>query len=253
MRTNNQEYWDEQAADYDSLYTSPWWRREDDRVKEWLLRLSLPKDRVPVILDIGCGTGFLFRQLVAANICCEYVGFDISAEMIKNFHPPHREGVHLEEADVADYRWPRPYAPDLIASIYCPLSFSAERWSAVRRLAAKQEPGGLLFLMVLNRYSLRRLLHFQLSAQGNFDPREQPNTLTSVRSSNVEVFYDRPSQVRAAVGNAGYKILHLGGDGPLSGLLEDVRLWRVNALVGERSPALSYSMLLIAEKILCLA
>src|ERR1700685_1258753 len=87
MRTNNQEYWDEQAADYDSLYTSPWWRREDDRVKEWLLRLSLPKDRVPVILDIGCGTGFLFRQLVAANICCEYVGFDISAEMIKNFHP----------------------------------------------------------------------------------------------------------------------------------------------------------------------
>ena len=32
MRVDNRSYWEAQAADYDSLYTTRWWRREDDRI-----------------------------------------------------------------------------------------------------------------------------------------------------------------------------------------------------------------------------
>jgi SAM-dependent methyltransferase len=214
-----------------------------------LLRgLPWPEERAPVVLDIGCGTGFLFRQLEACEISCDYVGVDIAPQMLKHFHPPGRKRVELVEADIAEYQWDRGEPPDLIASIYCPLSFSAPRWATIDRLARTQSPGGTLFLMLLNRYSLRRLLHLQFGSRGRYAPRERQDRLESATASEVEVFYDRPAEVRAAVTGAGYRVVYLGGDGPLSGVLEKVPLWRASAWLGTRSPLLSYSMILIAEK-----
>jgi hypothetical protein len=136
----------------------------------------------------------------------------------------------------------------LIASIYCPLSFSAGRWTAIRRLAGRQETGGVLFLMLLNRYSLRRLLRLKLGRRGRYAPREHAETQEPGSASDAEVFYDRPAEVRDAVTRAGYTVLYLVGDGPLSGVIEKTSLWPVSAWLGRKSPWLSYSMILIAEK-----
>jgi SAM-dependent methyltransferase len=246
----NKRFWDEQAARYDSLYTSAWWQLEDSQIKDWLPELSLPKDRAAVVLDIGCGTGFLFRQLEACRITCDYVGVDISPQMLEHFDPPGRACVKLEEADIADYEWHCDEPPDLIASIYCPLSFSTERWTVIHRLANEQKKGGMLFLMLLNRYSLRRLLRLELGSRGRYAPRERPEAEKSGPATDAEVFYDRPAEVRAAVTEAGYQVTYLGGDGPLSGVLEKPSLWRASAWLGTRSPLLSYSMIVVAEKIL---
>jgi SAM-dependent methyltransferase len=250
VSVGNKRFWDGQAAQYDSLYMSPWWQLEDDRVKELLSLVPWPKDRAAVVLDIGCGTGFFFRQLEACSISCDYVGVDIAPQMLKHFHPTGKAGVELVEADMADYQWDRSEPPDLIASIYCPLSFSAQRWRTVRRIACGQKAGGTLFLMLLNRYSLRRLLRLQFSSRGRYAPRELTDRLESGSPSDVEVFYDRPAEVHAAVTEAGYRVVYLGGDGPLSGVLEKISLWRASAWLGTRSPLLSYSMILIAEKVL---
>lgn len=249
MSSGNKSFWDEQAADYDALYSTPWWRLEDNRIQACLPHLSWPKGRTAAVLDIGCGTGFLFRQLEACNIRCDYVGVDISPQMIEHFHPADRACVKLVEKDITDYQWERDEPPDLIASIYCPLSFSAERWTTIRRLANTQKPGGTLFLMFLNRYSLRRLLRLQLGSRGCYAPRERPESQESGSANDVEVYYDRPPEVRSAVTGAGYRVIYLGGDGPLSGVLEKAWLWRTSAWLGARSPMLSYSMILIAEKI----
>jgi SAM-dependent methyltransferase len=249
MSAGNKRFWNEHAACYDSLYNSPWWQLEDERIKDGLSELSLPKDRAAVVLDIGCGTGFLFRQLKASNITCDYVGVDISRQMLDHFDPPDEAGVKLVEADIADYEWHRDEPPDLIASIYCPLSFSTERWTVIHRLANEQKAGGKLFLMLLNRYSLRRLLRLQLSSRGRYAPRERSEDEKSGSATDVEVFYDRPAEVHAAVTEAGYQVTYLGGDGPLSGVLEKPSLWRASAWLGTRSPMLSYSMIIIAEKI----
>jgi SAM-dependent methyltransferase len=203
-----------------------------------------------MVLDIGCGTGFLFRQLEACGISCDYVGIDISPQMLEHFHPTGRACVERVTADIAGYHWHRNDPPDLIASIYCPLSFSAERWAVIHRLASEQKTGGALFLMLLNRYSLRRLLRLQLRSRGRYAPRERPENQKSGSVSDVEVFYDRPAEVRAAVAKAGYQVIYFGGDGPLSGVLEKTSLWPVNEWLGTRSPMLSYSMILIAKKIL---
>ena len=126
--------------------------------------------------------------------------------------------------------------------MYSPLSFSAERWAVIKRFAALQLPGDKLFITLLNRYSLRRLLRGQLSGSGDFSSRR------SRQHSTVEVFFEHARHVRSAVVNAGYRIIFLGGDGPLSGVLEVSPLWRANAWLGKAGPALSHTIILIAER-----
>jgi SAM-dependent methyltransferase len=242
MRVDNRSYWNEQAAHYDRLYTTAWCLREDDRISSWLPRLSLPDS--PVVLDLGCGTGSFLRQLAAANIKSRYFGVDVSREMIAHFHADGAAAlsVELTVADAADYRWPEESPPNLIASTYSPLSFTPERWTVIRRLAAQQLPGDKLFINLLNRYSLRRLLHGQFSASGDFNSRR------SRQHSTVKVFFDQARRVESEVSAAGYQVIFLGGDGPLSGVLEACPLWGVNAWLGQVSPALSHSIILVAEK-----
>ena len=152
--------------------------------------------------------------------------------MIANFHSDGAPAISIEVAvaDATDYSWPEASPPDLIASIYSPLSFSPERWTVIRRFAALQRPGDKLFLTLLNRYSLRRLIRGQLSASGDFSSRK------SRQRSTVEVFFDRARQVRSAILGAGYRIDFLGGDGPLSGVLEASPLWVANASAGAGRP-----------------
>jgi SAM-dependent methyltransferase len=234
MKTDNEAYWDEHASHYDALYTSLWWIREDNRINTWLIRLSLPT--MSTVLDIGRGTGFVLRQLATIGIKSRYFGVDISSGMIKEFHPDDAPyaSLYLIETDIADYQWPYPAGPDLITSIYCPLSFSEHRWSVIRRLAATQQAGDKLFIMLLNRYSLRRLLHLELGARGSYKARE------SNRRSTVEVFYDRPAEIRAAIAEARYQTLFFTGDGPLTGVLEATPLWQANAWLGKISTAFRY-------------
>ena len=243
MRIDNRSYWEAQALDYDSLYITPWCRREDDRITAWLPRLFLPDS--PTVLDIGCGTGLFLRQLAAANIKSRYFGVDISRNMIANFRSDDVPAISVEVSvsDAADYRWPDLRPPNLIASIYSPLSFSPGRWAVISRFAALQLPGDKLFITLLNRYSLRRLLRGQLSASGDFSSRR------SRKRNTVEVFFEHARHVRSAVVAAGYRIIFLGGDGPLSGVLEVSPLWHANAWLGKASPALSHTIILIAERV----
>jgi hypothetical protein len=54
---DNRSYWDAQAADCDSLYTTSWCKREEDRIRDGLHKLCLPNS--PVALDIPPAAGGL--------------------------------------------------------------------------------------------------------------------------------------------------------------------------------------------------
>ena len=97
--------------------------------------------------------------------------------------------------------------------------------------------------MVLNRYSLRRALRLDFRSTGTY------RTRRSRSRSEVSVFYDQPKAIHRAVTDAGYKVLLLSGDGPLSGVLEGTMLWRPNNLMGLHTPMLSHSIIVIGEKV----
>jgi len=183
--------------------------------------------------------------LLWAAIKSRYFGVDISHEMIDRFHADEGAALSVEVTalDAADYQWPLPSPPDLIASIYSPLSFSENRWAIISKLATQQRPGDKLFITLLNRNSLRRVLCGQLSGAGDFRSRGAP------RRRTVEVFFERASHVRSALAEADYRIVYLGGDGPLSGALEVRPLWRANAWLGQSTTALSHTLIVVAEKI----
>jgi SAM-dependent methyltransferase len=240
---DSKTYWDEHARKYDSLYTSAWCQLEDRRVASCISLLALPPK--PVVLDIGCGTGFALRQLSAAGIVPRYFGFDISSRMIECFDRTGAKftSIVLSVSDLAAYEWHEATRPNLIISTYGSLSFCKDRWTAIRRLAALQKTGDKIFLMALGRYALRRLMRLDFWASGVY------RTRASNSSSEVTVFYDRPHQIESMVTDMGYRLLLMRGDGPLCGVFERPGLWKANNLIGQHTTALSHTMILAGEKI----
>jgi SAM-dependent methyltransferase len=241
--SDNRDYWDEHADGYDSLYTSDWCQLEDRRVAADLVDLALPPGPI-VVLDIGCGTGFALRQLGVIGVKTKYTGIDISPKMIASFNAGDMlaDSIKLQVADFARYAWQEDSRPTLIISTYGSINFSRGRWSALARLSALQRRGDTIFLMVLNRYSLRRVVHLSLR------PTDAYRTRSSHSSKQVAVFYDTLRTVKANLTAMGYKILLTHGDGPLSGLYEQQALWPPNDWIGQRSTLLSHTITIAGRK-----
>lgn len=237
------EYWDQVAAGFDALYTSRWSRLEDRRVVGHLKELSLKAN--PVVLDLGCGTGLGLRLLNEANVSPHYHGIDISPNMLKAFSADKSgaESVELTVADLDTYEWAADEGPDLVMSVYSSMSFCAQRWAALNRLAERQKPGDKMLLMALSRFSLARLLRMRTGKQGYCRTRSTSN------KSFVRAYYETPKRMRRNLENMGYEISVLDGDGPMTGLLESRALWRLNDALGRAIPGLSYTLIAVAEKV----
>jgi Methyltransferase domain len=241
--SDNRDYWDEHAHGYDSLYTSDWCQLEDRRVAADLVGLALPPGPI-VVLDIGCGTGFALRQLGAIGVTAKYTGIDISPKMIASFNAGDMlaDSIKLQVADFDQYTWQQDSRPTLIISTYGSINFSRNRWSALAQLSALQHRGDTIFMMVLNRYSLRRVIHLRLGST------EAYRTRSSHSSIQVPVFYDTVRTINANLTAMGYKMLLRRGDGPLSGLYEQPVLWRPNDWIGQRSTLLSHTITIAGRK-----
>ncbi|MGH6837477.1 MAG: class I SAM-dependent methyltransferase [Methylocella sp.] len=153
-------YWNALAGRYGSLYDSEWSRFEDASLKRDLERL-LAHANGRRVLDIGCGAGLGYELLGGPKQMIEYVGFDISAGMLAQFHAKHPEAQLVQGSadDMLNYFEPSQF--DLVISTNVAASFVADvrkLADAIRTLLASK---GLASLSFLNRVSLRRLYHLK--------------------------------------------------------------------------------------------
>jgi SAM-dependent methyltransferase len=242
MRLAPAEYWNRQAASYDALYQSPWSHAENDYVLQRLKRLRIP--RGATVLDLGCGTGLGLHLLERAGVSCKYVGVDISHQMLTHFHVPSntRSAVTLVHCDVADYVPPHSETPTLIMSLFGSLSFSPARWIALERLTGAQRRGGRLHLMLLARYSLRRLSKMQIS------PTAEYSTRGSASEHSVTAYFDTGRAMRDNLKRLGYAVDATYGDGPIAGVLERRTFWGYSQYIGSHTTTLSHMITLEAIK-----
>jgi ubiquinone/menaquinone biosynthesis C-methylase UbiE len=141
---------DDYAAGYDSWYATPRgqvaWRFE----LEVLLRALEPRSGEEV-LDAGCGTGVLARELAARGVAV--TGVDISGAMLGLAREKLRgEGVRLVHADIAAL--PFPHASYDAVVCFTVLEFLPHPEEALREMWRVLKPGGRLVLGVLNRLSV---------------------------------------------------------------------------------------------------
>jgi SAM-dependent methyltransferase len=150
---------DAKAEVYESNRLGPWYQAQGDRVLE---HLSLePAD---VVLDVGCGTGYLLRQVARAWPGVIGIGVDIAPKMIEVARAKAaEEGLAHLTFVAADWEQPGGEAASLIgrrpvASAVCVSAFHYFRGpvSALRAIHDVLRPGGQL--LILDRARERSLL-----------------------------------------------------------------------------------------------
>jgi len=79
------------AEGYRDLYNRHWWWRARERVVLDLLRARKPPGGWNKILDVGCGDGLLFDQLLRFG---EVEGVEVSPTLVRD-DGPHRGRIHI--------------------------------------------------------------------------------------------------------------------------------------------------------------
>lgn len=138
------------AAGYDSWYTTPRgqvaWRFE----LELLLRMLEPRSGEGV-LDAGCGTGVLARELAARGVAV--TGVDVSGAMLGLAREKLQgKGVRLVHADIAALPFPDGSYDAVVC--FTVLEFLPHPKETLQEMWRVLKPGGRLVLGVLNRLSV---------------------------------------------------------------------------------------------------
>ena len=137
----SRKHFDSQASEYDAretAYYSKYPKISCLDVSKRLRSVSYAK-----LLDVGCGTGYLFELLLAQREA-EYHGLDLSSEMLKMAEAKFNGSVVLVEG-VADRL---PYADDSFDVVTCIQSFHhyPDPDKAMQEAFRVLKPGGLYIL-----------------------------------------------------------------------------------------------------------
>jgi len=145
---------DEKAARYESNRLAPWYKAQGS-----LVLAHLGSVRGPV-LDIGCGTGWFIRRLLAGNPAGRAIGVDLAPEMIAEARRrAAAEGLTgatfvTGDWESADTRAQvRQLLPSGATAVVCAstLHYFQEPVEALRSMARVLAPGGRLLLVERSR------------------------------------------------------------------------------------------------------
>ena len=232
-------YWDSLAAAYDSLYVSEWSLIENGVVRQhlsWLAGIEEAK-----VLDLGCGTGLGYEICHAINATIEYTGIDISPSMIEICKKKWPKGTFkLLSMDnlsgVASDHF------DVVISLFSSFSFSDKPRCTLPEVYRVLRPGGMTYISLLSKWSLRRLLNRHLSSI------EYYYTRNSVEEFVVPAWVFSKKEVVRLFNWTGFKSCHVQGLGIFSGLFERPYLWSLDQRLSNFFPDLTHMLTVTAEK-----
>jgi ubiquinone/menaquinone biosynthesis C-methylase UbiE len=150
---------DAKAEVYESNRLAPWYQAQGDRVLE-----HLSVDPAEVVLDVGCGTGYLLRQIARACPGVTGIGVDIAPKMIEVARArAAQQGLSHLTFVAADWEQQSEEATSLInrRPVACAVCVSAFHYfrtpvGALRAIHDVLRPGGQL--LILDRARERSLL-----------------------------------------------------------------------------------------------
>ena len=238
-RRTHAAYWDSVAGFYDGLYTGTWSSAEDAAVVE---RLRAQPLKSPSVLDLGCGTGLGYEMVVAAFGEITYHGRDISAAMLEVFHRRHPNlmtslGPMEDLGDLQDESF------DLVTAFSTAASYAADTNSLLREAHRVLKPSGLLYLSVLSRISLRRLIRGRFRASEVYRTRNEHST-----SDGVPARAFTRAAISAELHRIGFEPERIDSQGTLSGLIERTALWRLSRLADAHLRSLGHTLEVVARR-----
>lgn len=218
------EYWNAIADRYDRLYQGEWSRNEDLLLEARLRAATVDLDLGScTVVDIGCGTGLGFSlvEQICGQPARHLVGIDVSDAMLDRCRSRHPDAVLLlgdAEGRIEDF----PQQIDLCLLLSVSGSYLSSLPNVLLGLRSKLSTGGIVYLSVLSRWSLRRMVRFRFGRTELYRTR---GDLTS-ETPPVVTTYTRADIKRLAT-STGYAIRSSHGGSPLAGVAEGTSLWKL--------------------------
>lgn len=180
-------YYDTVAPIYDELYTDGISVAENSIVGDLLKEILKKGDK---ILDLGCGSG-LGYGLISKHLKgdFEYVGIDISSEMIRKAKEKHFgfNNASFLVMDMSDLSYFKRDYFDAVISLFGSFSHVLNYTKAIAEIERVLKPGGVIFIMVYSRYSLRNLVKAVTKLSISFLAEIQPY---QIRRTSGSIFAD---------------------------------------------------------------
>ena len=227
------DYWDTVANSYDQLYEGRWSRLEDLLLESRLRQATADLDlSLSTVVDIGCGTGLGFSLLekLAGRMPSHLVGIDLSEAMLERCRTSYPQAKLLlgdAESRIEDL----PEQIDVCLLLSVSGSYLSNLLNTLRGLRQKLSGDGIIYLSVLSRWSLRRIVRFRFE---RFERYRTRGDLTSATPPLVTT-YTRADIERLAT-SAGYALRSVHGGSPLAGVVERASLWRLGQYLARLVP-----------------
>ncbi len=121
-------------------------RFTEERKQPFVDLLALVRSRPGMrVVDLGCGTGELTREMHEQLGAADTLGIDGSEAMLEKSRAHARDGIHFEHADIAEFAADRRF--DLVLS-NAALHWLPDHAALFARLTAALVPGGQLAVQV---------------------------------------------------------------------------------------------------------
>ena len=146
------EYFNQVAEGYDKFYSNTLSITENEHVKE-LIEKHLGDLKSEIIVDLGCGTGLLNRMFPDCN---NITGVDISENMLREARKQHPHGTFIRK-DIISTGLPDS-SVEIVISLFGSLAYN-DFDNVMKEVDRILIPGGCVFLMHLNRFSIRNIFH----------------------------------------------------------------------------------------------
>jgi ubiquinone/menaquinone biosynthesis C-methylase UbiE len=238
-QTSQIAYWNGVADEYDSFYKSRWSKLENLDVRS---RISSLLERSQVdILDLGCGTGLGYEILKSIPLKdFSYLGIDISEAMISIASRKNPE-ASFKQGDMSNLNC-IVGRPDLVVSLFCSFSYVENSGLVISEIHRVLKPGGICYISMLNKFSLRRLISMKFNSVEMYSTRKS----STVRGTPARVF--SRTFIRSMFQDVGFKNINVFGQGFLSGAFEHQHLWKFDKIVSNLFPDFTHMITVVAQK-----
>lgn len=239
----DEQYWDSLAAFNDKLYSSEWCHFEDQILKNDLSNLlrRAPGRR---ILDLGCGTGLGYELLKDEGANIDYLGVDISSEMLAAFRSKHPDAnlIKSSACDILNHIAGQKF--DLIVSTNVAASFFPNIESVIEKIHGLLVSNGIVSLSVLNRFSLRRILGMKcFSVESDYKSR---GDVLSTLPISARTFYK--GEMKGKLLSRGFREVDCQFRSVLGGVLEHSKLLGLERFLSKSVPGLGHAMIVSGKK-----
>jgi ubiquinone/menaquinone biosynthesis C-methylase UbiE len=238
-----QQYWDSIALRYDQLYDDEWSRLEDAQTT------ALIGSIVPLsggtILEVGCGTGLGYRLCSRLDREIAYQGLDISKMMLELFKRRHPNvSDSLICGSMSDLSFCKSAEFDAIIAINTALSFTQKPMSALKEFFRVLKPKGTLFVSVLSRWSLRRLVRFKRARIEAFKTRGAERDALTAPALTYSV-----GELESLLEEMGFQEVEVRGQSVFGGVCELPRLWNVDCSIAKCVPNFCHALNVLAKRL----